>query len=82
MTSSEREIRDLLGTIVGPELAGTINEDDQIFVQGIIDSMHLVELVSALESRYGFKVAGDELSPDNFASVGAMASYLDRKTAR
>jgi methoxymalonate biosynthesis acyl carrier protein len=82
MTSSEREIRDLLGGLVGPEIAGDVSEDDQIFEQGIIDSMHLVELVGALESRYGFKVAGDELSPDNFASVRAMASYLDRKTAR
>jgi methoxymalonate biosynthesis acyl carrier protein len=82
MTSSEREIRDLLGGLVGPEIAGDVSEDDQIFEQGIIDSMHLVELVGALESRYGFKVAGDELSPDNFASVSAMASYLDRKTAR
>ncbi len=82
MTASERDIRDLLGAIVGPEMAGAVGEDDQIFEQGIIDSLHLVELVSALESRYGFKVTGDDLAPENFASVRAMASYLNRKTAR
>jgi acyl carrier protein len=81
MTSAESEIRDLLGAMVGPEVAGAVGAEDQIFEQGVIDSMHLVELVGALESRYRFKVAGEELSPENFGSVRAMASYVDRKTA-
>lgn len=82
MTTSEVQIRDLLGKIVGPEVAGGVSEDDKIFEQGIIDSMHLVELVGAMESSYGFRVDGDELAPQNFSSVRAMASYLERKTAR
>ena len=82
MTTLQSEIRQLLGGTVGPEVAGSVGEDDQLFEQGIIDSMHLVQLVGALESRFGFRVEGEELSPDNFASVRAMASYLERKTAR
>jgi acyl carrier protein len=80
MSGSEAEVRGVLSSIVGPEVADALGDDELIFERGVVDSMHLVELVSAFESRFGFVVEGDELTPENFASIHAMSSYVNRKT--
>lgn len=79
--TSEREIRQQLDSIVGPEVLEAVSDDDLLFERRIIDSLHLVELVSRIESQFGFEVAGDELTPENFASISAMVAYVDRKRA-
>jgi acyl carrier protein len=79
MTASENDIRELLGSIVGPELAADAGDEEQLFERGIVDSLQLLELVATLESRYGFHIEGDELLPENFGSVRAMTSYVNRK---
>ena len=82
MTSSERQVRDLLSAIVGPQVAESVAGDEFLFDQGIVDSLHLVQLVEALESSCGIVVEGDELRPENFGSVDAMAAYVERKGPR
>lgn len=79
--TSEEEIRQLLDSIVGPEIVGAIGADELIFERGVIDSLHLVELVTRIESRFGFEVEGDELAPENFASIAAITAYVDGKRA-
>ena len=76
-----REIRDLLGSIVGPDLVSTIGDDDLIFEHGLIDSLHLIELIELLQGRFGFEIEMDELAPENFESLSAMARYVSTKTA-
>jgi acyl carrier protein len=79
VTASERQVRDLLAAIVGPDVAEAVAADEFLFEQGIVDSLHLVQLVEALESTCGIVVEGDELRPENFGSVDAMAAYIERK---
>lgn len=47
--------------------------------QGVVDSTGVLELVAHLESTYGFKVADDELTPDNLDSVDAIAAFVQRR---
>lgn len=79
MTSSETEIRDLLASIVGHEVLDGVGDDELIFERRIVDSLHLVELVSEIETRFRFEVQGNELTPENFASIRAMAAYVDSR---
>jgi acyl carrier protein len=44
-----------------------------------LDSMAVVELVSALEARFGFTVDDDEISGDVFETVGSLAAFVDAK---
>lgn len=44
-----------------------------------LDSMAVVNLVTALEDRFGIAVADDELSADTFATVGALAAFVESK---
>jgi acyl carrier protein len=55
--------------------------DDASFLEGgIVDSTGVLELVTHIESTYGFKVADDELVPDNLDSVNSLVEFVQRKT--
>jgi acyl carrier protein len=51
---------------------------------GIVDSVGLMGLVTFVEQRFGIAVPDEDVIYENFASIGALADYLDNrsKTAR
>jgi acyl carrier protein len=49
------------------------------FDEGLLDSLDLTTLVSALESRYGVFVDVDEMIPENFQSLAAIQKFLAGK---
>ena len=59
----------------GQDFAGA----DNFFEQGVLDSLDLTTLVSALESRYGIFVDVDEMVADKFCNLGAIRSLLESK---
>jgi acyl carrier protein len=52
---------------------------ENFFDEGILDSLDLTTLVSALESRYGVFVDVDEMVPENFRSLTAIERFLAGK---
>jgi acyl carrier protein len=44
-----------------------------------LDSMAVVSVITALEERFGFAVDDDEIDGSTFATVGALASFVDGK---
>jgi acyl carrier protein len=46
---------------------------------GLIDSTGVLELVAFIEEKYGFKVADDELVPENLDSVANLAAFVAKK---
>jgi acyl carrier protein len=52
---------------------------ENFFEQGVLDSLDLTALVAALESRYAVFIDVDEMTPDNFRSVTAIKTILERK---
>jgi acyl carrier protein len=79
--SRDGEIRELLSSLVGADLVNDVRDDDLIFEQGLIDSLYLIELIDLVERRFGIRVAGEELAPENFESIAAMSRYVATKTA-
>ena len=54
-------------------------DHESLLEQGVLDSTGVMELVSHLESAYGFKVANDELIPENLDSIESLAKFVERK---
>jgi acyl carrier protein len=54
-------------------------EAENFFDQGMLDSLDMTTLVSALESRYGIFVDVDEIVPDNFRNLAAIRTFLASK---
>jgi acyl carrier protein len=51
---------------------------ENFFGQGILDSLDLTALVSALETRYGIFIDVQEIVPENFRSLAAIKDVLTR----
>ena len=44
-----------------------------------LDSMAVVELVTALEAHFGFEVSDDDITGDVFETLGSLAAFVDAK---
>ena len=56
-----------------------VGPDDSLTNQDILDSMSLLDFVVLLENRYGIKIPGEDIVPENLGSVNAVAGYLHRR---
>jgi acyl carrier protein len=57
----------------------SIGPDDDLLAQEILDSQATLELVAFLEERFGIEVGDEDLVPENFKSVNAIAAFAERK---
>lgn len=58
-----------------------LRDDDLLFESGLIDSTGAIALILFLEERFGIAVTDAELFPRNFASVGCIHRFVERKLA-
>jgi acyl carrier protein len=58
--------------------AADIKDDEPLFVEGLgLDSIDALELVSAVEYKYGVPFPTDGTAKRHFASVAALADFID-----
>jgi acyl carrier protein len=58
------------------------NENDRLISGGVLDSLALVELVSFLEGRFGISIDEDDLVPEHFETMAAIAALVEAKRQR
>lgn len=78
MGSFHSEIRSFLATTLNRDPSG-ITDADSLLEAGVIDSLGVMELVGYLEQRYGVQVSEDDMMPENFDSVDAIAAFVNRR---
>jgi acyl carrier protein len=50
--------------------------------QELLDSLAIEQLVAFLEEEFGVAIEDEDLIAENFESLGAVASLVDRRTRR
>ncbi len=45
-----------------------------------LDSMAVVNLITALEEQFGIEVSDDEISASTFETVGSLAAFVEQKS--
>jgi acyl carrier protein len=70
----------VMDTLVLDGSRADVGDDDLLVEDGIIDSMGILTMLTFLEERFGISVDGDELTPENFQSIQAIAALVERKT--
>jgi len=64
---------------VSPEM---IDSEQPLFGDGLgLDSVDALELVVAMEKRFGIKIRSDEIEPGAFASVAALSRFVAGRMA-
>jgi acyl carrier protein len=62
----------------GPELA----DDYPLIENHVIDSLGLFQLIGYLETEYGVTVPDDQLIPEKFATLAAIAELIEQSPAQ
>ncbi len=50
-----------------------------LLMEGLLDSLQVVQLADLLESRFGILLDPFDLSPENFASLECLLALVERK---
>ena len=56
-----------------------LGDEDSLLDAQVIDSLGILELVAYLEDAFAIEVTDDDLSPENFDSIGALARFVCRR---
>jgi acyl carrier protein len=78
-------VREFLLAHVGDRLGaigldpGHVPDDLDLVAEGILDSLGLVELIGALEDRFGVELDFEGLDADSFAVVGPFARHISEQ---
>jgi acyl carrier protein len=75
-------IQDFVASSVPGMVPESVEVDARLLDDRIIDSLTLLKLIVFLENSYGIQISEDEISPDNFASIGAIVELVARKVAQ
>ena len=54
-----------------------LGDEDSLLDARLIDSLGILELVQFLEQAFAIEVTDDDLTPDNFDSIAAMARFVE-----
>jgi acyl carrier protein len=58
-----------------------VGEEFDLLTSGVVDSLGMIELVLALNERFGLDVDFEGLDPEKFTVLGPLASYVARSAA-
>jgi len=53
-----------------------VGDDFDLLMEGIIDSMGIMEMVGALEERLGMEIDFDDLPADDLTIIGPLSRYI------
>ncbi len=81
--TTTQDVKDLLVSVLGIEdRAATIDADTPLLGNlPELDSMAVLEVVAALEQRFGVTIDDDEVTAEAFDTLGSLAALLDSKVS-
>jgi acyl carrier protein len=56
-----------------------IRDESLIFKEGFFDSMGFIVLITYLEEQFGIKTGDSDLLEENFESINAISTFVERK---
>jgi acyl carrier protein len=79
----EGKIREFLEDKVGwKERTGHLISDYRLIENEVLDSMAIFETIAFLEDEFGIVVQDDDLIPDNFETIAAIAQLVEKSQSR
>jgi acyl carrier protein len=59
-----------------------LGPDDSLLQRGLLDSMSILKTVTFCEERFGVTIPDEDVLPDHFESVRAIARLVERVRAK
>ena len=76
--------KDVLTTFIKSELVAdqglpSIDENDSLLENGIIDSLAIMKLLAFIEKEFMVKVSDEDLMPENFNTIASIARLIEKQ---
>lgn len=82
MTATETAIHEfLVKDVLYDRDVKDLKPEDPLIERGLLDSLSILRTVTFCEERFGITVPDDEVLPDHFESIRAIAALVDRRRA-
>ena len=65
--------------IMHGSVRGELDPEIRLLEEGILDSLGLQQLITFLEQKYNIMVDDEDLLPENFATVNAIATLISKQ---
>lgn len=78
--SIESKIRDFVSQTFPAARKQRIRAGDEWLQSGLIDSLGVLDLVQFLEREFSISISDEELLPENFQSLSAVVTFVQRKS--
>ena len=59
-----------------------LGPDDSLLEKGLLDSLSILKTVTFCEEQFGITIPDDEVLPDHFETVRAIAALVERVRAK
>ncbi len=69
----------IIKDILTDSARSNIGYDDSLLEAGIIDSLGIVKILSFLSDRLDVTVEDQDVIPENFETINAISSYVEKK---
>ena len=56
----------------------SIEPDEDLIMQGIIDSMGVIKLSTFMEEKFGIKVSDMDMVPENFQNIESLTRFVSQ----
>ncbi len=56
-----------------------LNDDTDIFGGGLVNSLFAMQLITFLEKEFAITIENEDLKLDNFRTINAMATLIEKK---
>ena len=78
MKDAKAKIKTFLSQFFGNH---DLQDNEDIFAVGFVNSMFAMQLVLFIEQEFQVTIENEDLELDNFRTINAMVSLLERKTS-
>ena len=87
MTPTTDQVREFVLADLADQFAehgidpSTVGDDFDLLTSGVIDSFGILELISAVNERFGIEIDFEELDPEGLTVLGEFSAYVAQAAA-
>jgi len=59
----------------------SVTQNDNLLADGLVDSLGMMRFIRFIEDTYDLEIPPEDVIIENFRTIGAIVSYLDRRKA-
>lgn len=74
------DVRNRIRSYIGGKVGQKLQDSDDMFDLGLVDSLFGLQLVSFVEQEFAIVVDGDDLDIANFCSIDALTAFVTAKS--